>query len=159
MPIGWLRPSVVPSKLVRVLLDADPAFRHTHIRDAYRAVAGRYRYSIGIVYNTFPWPEATDQQRAGIRFLAQGVLDARAQFPNATLAGLCDVDAMPPKLRSAHRALDDAVDKLYRAAAFNGHRGRAKRLFGRREKLVAPIMATAFHASRPIRRRPTAEAL
>jgi hypothetical protein len=46
----------------------------------------RYRYSIGIVYN--PWPEATDQQRVKVRSLAQAVLDARAQFPSSTLAGL-----------------------------------------------------------------------
>ncbi len=112
----------------------------------------RYRYSIGIVSNTFPWPEGTDQQRAKVTSLAQAVLDARAQFPNSTLADLYDVDAMPPRLRKAHRSLDDAVDKLYSSAGFSGDRGRAEHLFGLYEKLVAPLIAAAFQPSRRLRR-------
>jgi hypothetical protein len=101
----------------------------------------RYRYSIGIVYNTFPWPEATDSQRARIRSLAQAVLGARAQFPTSTLADLYDVDAMPPQLRKVHRALDGAVDKLYRPAPFTGDRDRAEHLFELYERLLAPLVA------------------
>lgn len=104
----------------------------------------RYRYSVGIVYNPFPWPEEiTDSKRAKIRSLAQAVLDARLQFPTSTLADLYDVDAMPPQLRKAHRALDDAVDKLYRSPAFTGDRDRAEHLFGLYEKLVAPLVVAA----------------
>jgi hypothetical protein len=110
-----------------------------------RQIGGRlksdYRYSIGIVYNTFPWPEATDPQRARIRSLAQAVLDARAQFSNSTLADLYDVDAMPRQLRKAHRELDRAVDKLYRPAPFTGDRDRAEHLFGLYERLVSPLVA------------------
>lgn len=167
VPIGWLKPPVIPSNLVRVLLDADlwhfgiltSAMHMAWLRQIGGRLESRYRYSIGIVYNTFPWPDATDQQRAKIRSLAQGVLDARAEFPNSTLADLYDVDAMPPKLRKAHHALDDAVDKLYRSAAFTGDRDRAEHLFGLYEKLVAPLVAAAFQASRRAkRRRPTTEA-
>jgi hypothetical protein len=122
-----------------------------------RQIGGRlksdYRYSVGIVYNTFPWPEATDQQRAKIRSLAQAVLDARVQFPDSTLADLYDVDAMPPQLRKAHRNLDDAVDKLYRSAAFTGDRDRAEHLFGLYEKLVAPLVAAAAQPRGRSRRR------
>lgn len=113
----------------------------------------RYRYSIGIVYNPFPWPEATDQQRAKVRSLAQTVLDARARFPNSTLADLYDVDATPPQLRKAHRSLDDAVDKLYRFAAFTGDRDRAEHLFGLYEKLVAPLIAAASQPAWRSRKR------
>jgi hypothetical protein len=91
-----------------------------------RQIGGRlksdYRYSVGIVYNAFPWPEATDRQRERVRALAQQVLDARQEFPTATLADLYDADTMPPRLRRGHGALDDAVDKLYRSAGFSGDR-------------------------------------
>jgi len=112
-----------------------------------RQIGGRlksdYRYSVGIVYNTFPWPEPTEQQQAKVRTLAQTVLDAREQFPSSTLADLYDIDAMPPQLRRAHRALDDAVDRLYRSTAFTGDRDRAEHLFGLYETLVAPLVVAA----------------
>src|SRR6266851_6941231 len=138
VPIGWLEPPVIPSNLVRVLLDADLwhfGILTSHMDMAWlRQIGGRlksdYRYSIGIVYNTFPWPEATDEQRLKVRTLAQGVLDARAQYPNSTLADLYDVDVMPRELRKAHRDPDAAVDKLYRSAPFSGDRDRVERLFG-----------------------------
>ena len=118
-----------------------------------RQIGGRlksdYRYSVGIVYNTFPWPEATDAQTARIRALGQDILDARKQFRDSTLADLYDVDAMPPALRKAHRALDIAVDKLYRASAFTGDRDRVEHLFGLYEKLVTPLIAVE-----PLVRRP-----
>jgi hypothetical protein len=90
-----------------------------------------------------------------MRSLAQGVLDARAQFRGSTLADLYDVDAMPWQLRKAHRALDRAVDKLYRSAAFTGDRDRAEHLFGLYEKLVAPLVAAS--AAPPKRLRKSAE--
>ena len=77
----------------------------------------RYRYSKDIVYNNFPWPElADDKHHAAIEAAAQGVLDARAQFPDATLADLYDPLTMPPALVKAHQALDRAVDAAYAAA-------------------------------------------
>jgi hypothetical protein len=142
---------VIPSNLVRVLLDADlwhfgvltSSMHMAWLRQIGGRLKSDYRYSIGIVYNTFPWPQATEPQRARIRSLAQTVLDARAQFPGSTLADLYDADAMPPPLRKAHRALDAAVDKLYRSAAFTGDRDRAEHLFGLYETLVAPLMVAA----------------
>ena len=87
-----------------------------------RTVCGRlksdYRYSAGIVYNNFPWPDLSDDDkaRAAIEATAQAVLDARAQFPDATLADLYDPLTMPPALVKAHAALDKAVDAAYIAA-------------------------------------------
>jgi hypothetical protein len=82
-----------------------------------RATCGRlemrYSYSNTVVYNNFPWPEATKEQRAKIAALAQGVLDARKLFPDASLADLYDPNSTPPDLSKAHRALDAAVAKLY----------------------------------------------
>jgi|SRR5579862_8167106 len=149
VPIGWLEPPTIPSNLVRVLLDAD--LWHFGVLTSrmhmswLRYIGGRlksdYRYSIGVVYNPYPWPEATVAQRGRVRALAQAVLDARAMFPDATLADLYDVDVMRPELRRAHRALDAAVDGLYRAASFTGDRERVEHLFGLYEKLISPLIA------------------
>jgi len=151
VPIAWLSPPTIPSSLVRVLLDADlwhfgiltSAMHMAWLRQIGGRLKSDYRYSVGIVYNTFPWPEASDQQRARIRIRAQSVLEARARFPNSTLADLYDTDVMPAQLRKAHRALDAAVDKLYRPAAFTGDRDRAEHLFGLYERLVTPLVAAA----------------
>nr|WP_198020612.1 type IIL restriction-modification enzyme MmeI [Pseudoglutamicibacter albus] len=84
-----------------------------------RVVAGRlksdYRYSIGMVYNNFVGPEVTEQQRAEIARLGQGVLDARAQYSGATIAQLYDPksDFLYPDLKAAHEALDAAVERAY----------------------------------------------
>ncbi len=107
----------------------------------------RYRYSIGLVYNTFPWPETTPAQRKAIEALAQAVLDARAAHPDATLADLYDPDLMPTDLRRAHKKLDEAVDRLYRRAPFAGDRDRAEHLFGLYERLTAGLLA------KPVKKR------
>jgi hypothetical protein len=82
-----------------------------------RTVCGRlksdYRYSNKLVYNNFPWPEATEAQQEKISVLAQGVLDARALYPECSLADLYDPLTMPPELRKAHEANDRAVEKAY----------------------------------------------
>ena len=106
-----------------------------------RSVCGRiksdYRYSKDIVYNNFPWPEGvTDAQRAEIERLAQAVLDARAQFPNSTLADLYDPNTMPPALTKAHQALDRAVDRLYRSEPFPSDLERVEHLFTRYQQLT-----------------------
>lgn len=112
----------------------------------------RYRYSIGIVYNTFPWQLGTAAQQDRIRALAQRVLDVRASFPGATLADLYDADVMKPELRRAHRELDAAVDSLYRSAPFSGDRERVERLFALYERLSSPLVATPKRArARPQR--------
>lgn len=82
-----------------------------------RAVCGRlemrYSYSNTIVYNNFPWPNPTDAQKAKIEQTAQGILDARAIYPDSSLADLYDELTMPPELRKAHRANDLAVLEAY----------------------------------------------
>ena len=151
VPIGWMRPPTIPSDLLFVLQGADlwhfgiltSAMHMAWLRQIGGRLKSDYRYSVGIVYNTFPWPDTTDQQRVRIRTLAQAILDARAPFPQSTLADLYDADVMPPQLRKAHGALDAAVDKLYRSAAFTGDRARAEHLFGLYETLLAPLMVAA----------------
>lgn len=151
IPIGWLEPPTIPSNLVQVLQHATPwhfAILTSAMHMAWlRHISGRlksdYRYSIGIVYNTFPWPEADEKAKAKIRTLAQAVLDARLAHPGSTLADLYDPDVMPPDLRKAHKALDTAVDRLYRSAPFTSDRERVEHLFGLYEKLSAPVLAAS----------------
>jgi hypothetical protein len=102
-----------------------------------------YRYSIGLVYNTFPWPEATEAQRDTIEELANAVLEAREAHPTSSLADLYDPDTMPANLRKAHAALDTAVDRLYRKRPFDSDRDRVEHLFGLYEKLVNPMSDAA----------------
>ena len=82
-----------------------------------RTVGGRiksdYRYSKDIVYNNFPWPHPTEAQKAKIEETAQGILDARALYPDASLADLYDEFTMPPELRKAHQDNDRAVMAAY----------------------------------------------
>ena len=99
----------------------------------------RFQYGIGIVYNTFPWPDASPAQRGKVEALAQTVLDARASHPTSSLADLYDPDTMPANLRRAHVALDLAVDRLYRPTPFATDRDRVEHLFGRYEALVNPL--------------------
>ena len=73
----------------------------------------RYRYSKDIVYNNFPWPTPTDAQKAKIEQTAQAILDARALYPDCSLADLYDEVTMPPELRRAHQANDKAVMQAY----------------------------------------------
>lgn len=82
-----------------------------------RAVCGRlksdYSYSNTIVYNNFPWCEPTAEQKAKIEETAQAILDARALYPDCSLADLYDELTMPPELRKAHQENDKAVMKAY----------------------------------------------
>ena len=145
-PIGWLEPPVIPSNLVRILANAtlaDFALLTSAMHMAWlRHIGGRlnsdYRYSIGLVYNTFPMPPE-DADPSSLEPLAQTVLDARAAHPNATLADLYDPDLMPPNLRGAHQALDRAVDRLYRHPGFASERERVEHLFALYEKIYAPL--------------------
>lgn len=105
-----------------------------------RAVAGRlksdYRYSKDIVYNNFIWPEVNEPQRADIEKLAQAILDARAEFPKASLADLYDPLTMPPVLAKAHHSFDRAVDKLYSSTPFASDTERVALLFKEHQRKV-----------------------
>jgi hypothetical protein len=82
-----------------------------------RAACGRiksdFRYTSDIVYNNFPWCNPTLEQKAKIERTAQMILDARALYPDSSLADLYDETVMPPELRKAHQANDKAVMQAY----------------------------------------------
>jgi hypothetical protein len=101
-------------------------------------------YSVGVVYNTYPWPDdISASKRAQIETLAQAVLDARAAPQNAaaSLAQLYDPLTMPAGLRKAHADLDRAVDRLYRPQPFASDIERVEHLFTRYENMVSSLSA------------------
>ena len=157
VPIGWLEPPVIPSEKLRILPDAtftDFALLTSAMHMAWmRTVTGRmksdYMYSVGVVYNTFPLPSA-HADLSKLDSLAKAVLDARAAYPDATLADLYDPDLMPPDLRRAHQAIDRTVDRLYRRTGFASERERAEHLFMLYEKMRSPL---GIGIKKPKRRR------
>ena len=121
VPMGYMTPEIFCSNLVKLIPSA--TLYHfgvltSNVHMAWmRAVCGRlksdYRYSKDIVYNNFPWPTPTEEMRAEIERTAQAILDARALYPDSSLADLYDEVTMPPELRRAHQQNDRAVMKAY----------------------------------------------
>lgn len=121
MPIGYLDPSIISGDALQMLLGA--SLYHFGVlmscvhNSWLRVVGGRlksdYRYGKETVYNTFPWPSPSENQRIHIEKTAQGILDTRDFYPEASLADLYDELTMPPELRKAHRANDLAVLEAY----------------------------------------------
>lgn len=166
VPLGWLDPPTIPSDAALVLLDASLYSFAILTSRAHMAWLGHmggrlksdYRYSIGLVYNTFPWPDVSPAQREKVEALAQAVLDARAAYPTSSLADLYDPDTMPATLRKAHAALDTAVDRLYRPAPFASDRDRVEHLFGRYEALVNPLERLGAAKNKRVARKASAGA-
>lgn len=121
VPMGFMTPDVLCSNLVKIIPDASLyhfGILTSNVHMAWmRTVCGRlksdYRYSKDIVYNNFPWPTPTDAQKAAIEHTAQAILDARALYPDCSLADLYDEVTMPVELRRAHQQNDKAVMQAY----------------------------------------------
>ncbi|HFI0696110.1 TPA: DNA methyltransferase [Streptococcus suis] len=121
IPIGFIDNETIATNLVLTIPDATLyhfGILTSNVHMAWmRTVAGRlemrYRYSAKIVYNNFPWPEVTEEQKEKIAQTAQAILDARALYPDSSLADLYDELTMPVELRKAHQANDKAVMKAY----------------------------------------------
>jgi hypothetical protein len=121
VPIGYLDGDTICTDKLRIVPDA--TLYHfgvltSNVHMAWmRAICMRmksdYSYSRDIVYNNFPWPSPTEEQKVKIEQTAQAILDARALFPESSLADLYDEVAMPPELRKAHQANDRAVMEAY----------------------------------------------
>jgi hypothetical protein len=111
------------------------------MRQVTGRLESRYQYSVTLVYNNFPWPQSpTPDQNERVEKCAQAVLDARAQFPDSTLADLYDPVSMPPALTKAHAELDRAVDRCYRKESFPSDRARVEFLFQLYEQLTVPLL-------------------
>ena len=121
IPFGFMTPDVLCSNALRLAPNATLfhfGILTSNVHMAWtRVVCGRlksdYRYSIDIVYNNFPWPQPTEDQKNKIEKTAQAILDARALYPKSSLADLYDELTMPIELRKAHQENDKAVMEAY----------------------------------------------
>ena len=121
IPMAYYHGDTIPTNQVQIIPDA--TLYHFGILESIvhmawmRAVCGRlksdYRYSKDVVYNNFPWPNPTDEQKAKIEKTAQAILDARALYPDSSMADLYDELTMPAELRKAHQENDNAVMRAY----------------------------------------------
>ncbi len=121
IPMAYFHGDTIPTNQVQIIPDATLyhfGILESNVHMAWmRAVCGRlemrYRYSKDVVYNNFPWPTPTDEQKAKIEQTAQAILDARALYPDSSLADLYDEITMPVELRRAHQDNDRAVMAAY----------------------------------------------
>jgi hypothetical protein len=149
VPLGFLPSSVVANGSSLVIPDANTfhfGVLSSEMHMAWmRQLCGRmksdYQYSATIIYNNLPWPQdVSDAKRAAVEEAAQGVLDARAAHPDATLADLYDPLSAPAGLARAHAKLDRAVDRCYRSQPFASERNRVEYLFTLYQQLSAPLL-------------------
>lgn len=121
VPMGFLKADTIPTNLVLIIPEATLyhfGVLESNVHMAWmRAVCGRlksdYRYSKDVVYNNFSWPNPTEEQKTKIEQTAQAILDARALYPDSSLADLYDELTMPVELRKAHQDNDRAVMQAY----------------------------------------------
>jgi type I restriction-modification system DNA methylase subunit len=156
IPIGYFRHDVICSNANFMLPNASlyhfgilcSTQHNAWMRATCGRLESRYRYSNTIVYNNFPWPQSLDEKKqSAIEAAGQAILDARALYPDSTLADLYDPTAMPPELQDAHRKLDKAVDAAYGYKGSKEDAARVAFLFERYQQLtsllpIAPVKKT-----------------
>ncbi|QSR34152.1 SAM-dependent methyltransferase [Marinobacterium iners] len=143
-PVGIFDGTTIVTDLVQTIPNGtlyELAILSTQMHmDWLRLVGGRlksdYRYSATLVYNTFPWPDASNTQRSAIEKLGRQIILARGAHPDKTLAQMYDPDKMPDDLLQAHQALDRAVEHLYRERPFRDTAERQEFLLARYEALI-----------------------
>ncbi len=121
VPMGFIKAGTIVTDRVQIIPDANlyefgVITSNVHMawmRTTCMRMKSDYSYSKDIVYNNFPWPTPTDEQKVKIEQTAQAILDARALYPNSSLADLYDELTMPPELRKAHQNNDKAVMQAY----------------------------------------------
>ena len=142
--IGFLEPETLASNQLRIFPDAtlyhfgvlSSAIHMTWMRYTTGRLKSDYQYSVSIVYNNFPWPEANENQKQAIEKAAQKVLAVREEYPDSALADLYDPLTMLANLRKAHSELDKLVEQAYRNTPFKDDSERIKFLFERYQALV-----------------------
>ena len=161
IPLGFLPPETVAADSTLTIPNAELyhfGVLSSAIHMAWvRQVAGRLksdtRYSAKLVYNNFPWPNPAETKKAKIEECAQAVMFARSQSRTSSLADLYDPNTMPSILLRAHRSLDRAVDRAYRAKKFESDQERVSHLFALHRRITEPAIAAA-QAKKPRKPRP-----
>ena len=161
IPIGFMSANEIASNLCLIIPNAElfhfavlTSLMHmAWVKNICGRLKSDFRYSNGIVYNNFPWPEnPNDKQIKAIEIAAQKVLDTRLQFPKSKMADLYEPDGMPPALVKAHNELDKAVDLAYRPQPFSSEANRMVFLFELYEKYTADL----FTKEKPKKTKKTA---
>ncbi len=145
IPMGFMPAKTIASNLCLIIPGASlyhfgiltSAMHMDWMRRVCGRLESRYRYSAKLVYNNFPWPDTTEVHKKKVEEKAQAVLDARELCPGSTPADLYAQGFMPKVLAKAHRELDKAVEKCYRAKPFRDDRERLAFLFELYEKLTS----------------------
>ena len=156
IPIGFLSEKTIASDATIIVPNATlfhfgiltSTMHMAWVRSVCGRLESRYRYSAGIVYNNFPWPEVNTQNKAKIESAAQAVLDARTVHANASLADLYDPLTMPTNLLKAHQALDKAVDAAYGYKGAATDAARVAFLFERYQQLTSLLPVEKAKKSR-----------
>jgi len=145
IPIGYIDPEIIVSDATLMLPNSELFHFGVIISSIHmiwmKTIAGRlksdYRYSKDIVYNNFPWPDPTEDQKHLIEKTAQMILDARALYPDSSLADLYDPLSMPPELVKAHKLNDKAVKTAYGGKGFETEAERVADLMDRYVALIS----------------------
>ncbi|WP_454259477.1 class I SAM-dependent DNA methyltransferase [Pseudoxanthomonas mexicana] len=152
IPIGYFDPTTLASDLLFIVPGAgsyelgmlSSSMHNAWMRTTAGRLESRYRYSVHVVYNNFPWPgDVSAAKREAVESAARAILTARAAHPDSTLSDLYDPDAMPDDLRDAHRALDKAVDATYGYRGGKDNATRVAFLFERYQALAGLGLASA----------------
>jgi hypothetical protein len=145
IPVGFLEKDVIISDAALVIFDPEPyilGIISSNMHMAWvKTVAGRlksdFRYSVGVCYNSFPFPSISDQRKQEITQCVFRILEEREKHSEKTLAQLYDPDKMPEGLREAHRQNDLAIERCYRSKPFESDEERLEYLFKLYEKMIA----------------------
>ena len=156
IPMAFLGSNVIGSNQIYIFPNASlfhfgvlqSTMHNAWIRYTCGRLESRYRYSAGIVYNNFPWPDASEKHNTTIEAAAQAILDARAMYPESSLADLYDPLTMPLELVKAHAVLDKAVDAAYQYKGGKDDAARVAFLFERYQQLTSLLPAVSVKKTR-----------
>jgi len=144
IPFGFINKGIIVPNSARVIYNPEPWIFSVITSKMHmiwvKAVSGRLedriRYSGTICYNTFPFPNITNQQKESLTTHVYNILAEREKYPEKTMADLYDPDKMPDGLREAHKYLDQAIDQIYRSKPFDGDEDRLAHLFKLYEEMI-----------------------
>lgn len=163
IPAAFLDINYIPADSIRIIPDSEPylfAIISSIIHMIWmKIVSGRlktdYRYSKNLSYNTFPFPNISNQRKEELTQCTFRILEEREKHPEKTLAELYDPDKMPEGLKEAHRLNDEAVERCYRSTPFNSDEERLEYLFKLYEKMIQEEKekGTLFEAEKKTRKK------
>lgn len=144
IPMGFLDNKTIISDAAQVIYNAEPyifAILNSRMHMTWvRAVGGRLktdlRYSSALCYNTFPFPDITQEQKKSLTTHVYNILEEREKNPEKIMADLYDPDKMPSGLRDAHKYLNQAIDQIYRSKPFESDEDRLTHLFKFHEDMI-----------------------